>query len=65
MMMRPGYLCELCNTIFKTKEEVLQHFIMEHTNVAMVKLKEFIMPHQYLDTGHDANVATGEGAEDE
>lgn len=50
MIMRMGHLCELCNTIFKSDKEVLQHFIMEHTNVAKVKLREFIVPHEYMDT---------------
>lgn len=60
MIMRMGKLCELCNTVFKTDEEVLQHFIKEHPNVAMVKLKEFIISDQYIDIEEDALVSGDE-----
>ena len=55
MMMRIGMLCKLCNTIFKDNKQALQHFIIEHTDVAKVKLEEFLVPDQYMDTEDDIN----------
>lgn len=53
MIMRMGILCKLCNTIFKSDKEALQHFIMEHTDVAKVKLEEFLVSSQYMDDESD------------
>ncbi len=49
MIMRSGYLCKICNVIFKSEEEVLKHFIEKHSRIVMIKLEEFICSHQFLD----------------
>ena len=56
MMIRSGKMCKLCRTLFKTDEEIINHFAIEHDKLLIIKLEEFIEDRQYLD---DVQLNTG------